>query len=421
MHVSMYGTFCNATTARAARKAALVLAFLGCMTKVGCTTERLSSRDNIVLTSQPVPGTERTVITDDRQRFKPRVLVDVEFVARIPSDGRTLPLISPDGRKAAIQSQCTASWAVRVGDPLPPDGFDCTIEAVSLVKEEAGAPISTLKGQWLLGRGADDEGYLVERPRADGGRDIGLAAWTGAVRVVARDEWCNAFATVAPNGTMAWCRRPVEGGDWQLVCERNGVRRTLRTSDGASWLMPVFGGDGTGMFAMRLNGQSLVLAWLPFADDGLPLEDATVAPGMLTVVSLRANLSWVVSALEPVSGLAASPPRRERIAFYNPDAGRMALWGPGGRIELLTEGSFAATVVDPSNALVTLKDALIREQLATDPRKSELMTDGAWITRPTILSASELVGFRSDRSALEFARLLLNAEVATGTEPPAER
>jgi hypothetical protein len=185
--------------------------------------------------------------------------------------------------------------------------------------------------------------------------------------------------------------------------------------------MPVFGGDGTGMFALRLHSQSLVLVWLPFADDGLPLEDATVAPSMLTVVSLRANLSWVVSALEPVSGLAASPPRRERMAFYNPDAGRMALWGPGGRIEFLTEGSFAATVVDPSNALVTLKDSLIREQLATDPRKSELMTDGAWITRPTILSASELVGFRSDRTAMEFARLLLNADAATGTEPPSQR
>ena len=361
------------------------------------------------------------MITDDRQRLKPRVLVDVEFLARIPFDGLTLPLISPDGRKAAIQTNCTASWAVRVGDPLPPDGFDCTIEAVSLVKEEAGAPISTLKGQWLLGRGADDEGYLVERPRADGGRDIGLAAWRGDVRVVARDEWCNAFATVAPNGTMAWCRRPVEGGDWQLVCERNGVRRTLRTSEGASWLMPVFGGDGTGMFALRLHSQSLVLVWLPFADDGLPLEDATVAPSMLTVVSLRANLSWAVRALEPVSGLAASPPRRERIAFFNADAGRMALWGPGGRIELLTEGSFAATVVDPSNALVTLKDAMIREQLATEPRKSELMTDGAWITRPTILSASELVGFRSDRSTMEFARLLLNADAATGTDPPSQR
>ena len=419
--MSMYGTLCNATTARAARKAALVLALLGCMTQVGCTTERISSRDNIVLTSQPVPGTERTVITDDRQRLKPRVLVDVEFLARIPFDGLTLPLISPDGRKAAIQTNCTASWAVRVGDPLPPDGFDCTIEAVSLVKEEAGAPISTLKGQWLLGRGADDEGYLVERPRADGGRDIGLAAWRGDVRVVARDEWCNAFATVAPNGTMAWCRRPVEGGDWQLVCERNGVRRTLHTSEGASWLMPVFGGDGTGMFALRLHSQSLVLVWLPFADDGLPLEDATVAPSMLTVVSLRANLSWAVRALEPVSGLAASPPRRERIAFFNADAGRMALWGPGGRIELLTEGSFAATVVDPSNALVTLKDAMIREQLATEPRKSELMTDGAWITRPTILSASELVGFRSDRSTMEFARLLLNADAATGTDPPSQR
>ncbi|NBX31597.1 MAG: hypothetical protein EBR07_02570 [Planctomycetes bacterium] len=99
----------------------------------------------------------------------------------------------------------------------------------------------------------------------------------------------------------------------------------------------------------------------------------------------------------------------------------MALWGPGGRIELLTEGSFAATVVDPGNALVTLKDSLIREQLATDPRKSQLMTDGAWITRPTILSASELVGFRSDRRAIEFARLLLNAEDATVTDPPLQR
>jgi hypothetical protein len=49
------------------------------------------------------------------------------------------------------------------------------------------------------------------------------------------------------------------------------------------------------------------------------------------------------------------------------------------------------------------------------------MTDGAWITRPTILSASELVGFRSDRSAVAFARLFINAEAATSTEPPAER
>ncbi|MEI6475036.1 MAG: hypothetical protein WCO75_06555 [Planctomycetota bacterium] len=373
------------------------------------------------MTSQPTAGAERTVITDDRDRFKSHALIDVEPLARIPYDGHILPLISPDGRKAAIQSRSTASWAVRVGDPLPPDGFDCTIDVISLAKDAAGTPISTLKGQWILGRGADDEGYLVEGPRADGGRDIGLATWSGTVRIIAKDEWCNAFATVATNGTMAWCRRNVEGGDWQLVCERNGVRRVLNTSNGSSWLMPVFGGDGTGMFAWRLQGQSLVLAWLPFADDGLPADDATVAPEMLTVVSLHANLSWVVLSLEPVSGLAASPPGRERIAFFNPDAGRMALWGPGGRIEWLTEGSFAATVVDPGNALVTLKDSLIRERLATEPRKSELMTDGAWITRPTILSASELIGFRNDQTAMAFARMVVNPEAATSTGSPQQR
>lgn len=421
MNSPMYGLKSKATTKRAARKAALLLASIGCLAGFGCSSQRISSKDNITLTSQPVPGAERTVIVDERNRFKPRVLIDVSSLARIPYDGRTLPLISPDGGKAAIQSSSTASWAVRIGDPLPPEGFESTIEAISLATDAAGTPISTLKGQWILGRGAHDDGYLVERPRADGGRDIGLASWAGKVRMVAQDEWCNAFATIAPDGTMAWCRRHVEGGDWQLVCERNGIRRVLRTTDGSSWLMPVFGGDGTGIFALRLQTPSLVLVWLPFGPDGLPTEDATLAPNMLAVVSLRANLSWAARAFEPVSGLAASPPSQELITFFNPETGRMALWGPGGRIEVLTEGSFAATVVDSSNALVTLKDSLIRERLATDPRQSELMAGTGWITQPITLSATELIGFHASGNSMEFARLTLSPQGAPAEDPPSQR
>jgi hypothetical protein len=188
----------------------------------------------------------------------------------------------------------------------------------------------------------------------------------------------------------------------------------LRNAEGTSWLLPVFGGDGTGMFVLRLEGTSLTAVWLPFAPDGLPAEDATISPGLLEVVSLRANLSWAVRAMEPVSGLAASPPKRERLALWLEDLGRMAVWAPGGKLEPLWERSVSATVVDPENALVTVPNALLRERLGAARHTSSVLTTGTWITRPTTLSAGELIGMRFDRSAVEVARLALSPE-----EPPA--
>jgi hypothetical protein len=139
---------------------------------------------------------------------------------------------------------------------------------------------------------------------------------------------------------------------------------------------------------------------------------------MLAVVSLKANLTWVVRALAPVSGLAASPPTRERVAFWVPDVGRMALWAPGGSVEQLLEGSFAVTVVDADNALVTMPDALMRERLGASKSRAELMASGAWITRPTTMSAGELVAFRTARNRLEVARLVLNPEAPADSPAP---
>lgn len=395
---------------RAANLAALLIAAFVIHLQTGCTKETLSSREQLLLASQPTAGGTRTITVEDRIRRPTQVAIDVEVVTRIATDGTKLPVVSPDGRKLAYQRKSNANWAVQIGDPLPPEGMQATIEAISLNMTQPGAPLSTLTGPWILGRGATDSAYLAERPRADGGRDVALVKWTGSVRMIAEDDWCNAFATVAPDGSAAWCRRRPEGGDWQLVCDRGGVRKILPTTSGQSWLMPVFGGDGTGIFCFRLDGTSLVIAWLPFGDDGLPSLDATLRPELVGVVSVTANLSWAVRASEPVSGLAAAPPRRERVAFWLPDARRMALWAPGGTIEALTEGSFCVTVLDPENALVTVGDRLLRERLGVNPRNTTQMTSGAWMTRPTTLSASQLVGFRADGGELEIARLRINSD-----------
>jgi len=407
-------------THRAAHAAALfVLGAAAWASSVGCESQRLSTKERLSLTSDVASDGTRTVVIDESSVIVKRTRMMLTPVTQMPWDGQTLPLVSPDGRKMVVQTSGTATWAERVGDPLGPEGFTSRMEAVSLAGDTPGLPLSRLDGPWVLGRGASDEGYLVERPRNDGGRDIAMQRWSGSLVPIVQDEWCNAFATVARDGTLAWSRRDPEGGDWQLVCRRDGVTRVLDGAPGSSWLMPVFGGDGTGMFAFRLEGGLLVVAWLPFAADGLPAADATRAPAMLAVVSLKANLTWVVRALAPVSGLAASPPTRERVAFWVPDAGRMALWAPGGSVEQLLEGSFAATVVDADNALVTMPDALMRERLGASKSRAELMASGAWITRPTTMSAGELVAFRTARNRLDVARLVLNPEAPADSPAPA--
>ena len=392
------------TPRRAAIAAALSLA-------AGCTSERttLSSRYEI---GRPEAGGIRTVVTDDRGRPAADVRIDLVPVARLAFDGRTLPVVSPDGRRAAVQVRTDATWAVQVGDPLPPDGVETRIEAVSLDAETPGVPLGAIEGPWILGRGATDQGFLAERPREDGGRDVALVTWAGEARTIVADGWTNAFATAAVDGSLAWSRRNPEGGDWQLVVDRGGTRRVLGTARGESWLLPVFAGDGTGLFALRLVGTSLVVAWLPFGADGMPVVPAGT-DAMVALVSLRANLSAAVTAMIPAAGLSASPPGRERLALWIGDQGRMALWAPGGRIEPLAAGSVGATPVDAGNALVTLPSALVRQQLGPHELPVRPLLDGPWLTRPIAGQPASFVAMRAFDRQIELARAQLQTSATT--------
>ena len=389
------------TPRRAAIAAALSLA-------AGCTSERttLSSRYEI---GRAEPGGIRTVVTDDRGRPATDARMTLAPATRLAFDGRTLPVVSPDGRRAAVQVRTTATWAVQVGDPLPPEGVETRIETVSLDAESPGVPLGAIEGPWILGRGATDAGFLAERPREDGGRDVALVTWAGEARTIAADGWTNAFATVAVDGSLAWSRRNPEGGDWQLVVDRAGTRRVLATARGESWLLPVFAGDGTGMFALRLVGTSLVAAWLPFGADGMPAVPSG-ADAMVALVSLRANLSAAVTAMIPAAGLSASPPGRERLALWIGDQGRMALWAPGGRIEPLAAGSVGATPVDAGNALVTLPSALVRQQLGPNELPVRPLLDGAWLTRPIAGTPASFIAMRAFERQIELARAQLETQ-----------
>jgi hypothetical protein len=329
-------------------------------------------------------------------------------------DAVTLPITSPDARYAAVQTASDARWNVLLGDALPAAGMHVRIEGVSLEPSSLGLPCTTLEGNWLLGRAATDEAFLIERPRSDGARDIALAPWSGGmIHDVVSDGWTNAFATITPGGSLAWSRRPAEGGDWQLVVERRGVRRVLQSQPGDQWLFPTFAGDGTGLFALRLTEGSLVLAWIPFEPDGLPSATAAIAPVDIQPLALGASLATAARVVEPVGGLAASSPGSDRMVFFAPNQGLAATWIPGGRLETFTQRSVAATMLDAEVVLVTTTEMLGRQKLGDPEAKVEMLAEGPWVARPTTVAPTLVVLIRTLRGRVELATLDIAAQPAT--------
>ena len=371
-----------------------------------CAQERVSSTERLSFASEPAGG-GRVSVVGERPASPPVRKAEVDPVARVPWGGGVLPLVSPDGSRAAVEASGAPPRGTRIGDPLPPDGLDVRIEVVSLAADRPGMPGARLAGPWMLGRGCNGKGFLVERPHADGRRDLALAGWDGGLEVLVDDGQCNAHATVAEDGTLAWSRRHPEAGHWRLVVRRGDRELELAPEPGADLLLPVLSGDGRGVFAVEVRANAAAFTWLPFAADGMPAAGAATDPARLrSPVSARANLSWAIRALEPVSGTAASPEGSGRLMAWLPDASTMALWQPGSMPERLAPGSLAGTEVDEGNAVVTVDGMLCRQPLGAPPPYGAI-ADEPWVTRPVQGRPGELVGMMARGSQVQFARLRL--------------
>jgi hypothetical protein len=389
------------------------VAAAGCIAALALAacSERVASNQRFTIDATP-PVLEARDRGDAAPAAAPRAIeARIEPITRLAAAAGGVPVFSPDGRTVAIEASSDAGWAVRVGDPLPPAGLVARIESRSLEPRRRGQPLRTLEGPWVLGRGATDDGFLLERPREDGGRDIVLAGWRSGMRTIVEDGWCNAFAAASADGAIAWSRRSPEGGPWQLVVQRDDVRRELDVPAGTSWLMPTFSGDGTGLFALCLSGTALRAAWLPFDADGLPDARATQSPRHVTALSLRGTLSAAVRAMMPSGGTAGSPPGRGDLALWMPDAGTMAAWLPGGSPEPLGAASVAGVLIDDGNALVTDGARLLRHRLGAAGIPDSVLSGEPWVVRPTTRSPAAFVAFRPMRGQVELATLTLeNAE-----------
>lgn len=315
-----------------------------------------------------------------------RVVAELTPWGQVPYDRLTLPLVSPDGQFIATQANISPTWPTVLAE------HDAEIPVATQVQihrfdDESSTlqSVTNVDQHVLLGRSVNSEGFLVEAPQEDGSRWIGLADWeSGDIQWLVQDEHVNAFASLGPDGRLAWCRRPVDGPEhmFELVIRTGGREWVHGGNDEASWLMPTWSGTNDGLFAMMLQQQRLSAVY------GVASDAAAFGQSQRRI-SLATGAS-VLLAYQSISAQAGTPADRsplEQFVFYHPSRACMAIWRPRSSnrtaLTMFDMYTFAAVMDDdPNYALVTTEEHLLRQNVR-EPRDKRQLIAGVQVARPT--------------------------------------
>ena len=179
--------------------------------------------------------------------------VDLRPLGLVPTDGYTLPLLSPDGRLMAVQTGTVPDLATLLARPQQSTPVASRI-AMYRVEPRGLVRLGETGTGLVLGRSADARGFLVESPRPDGSRWIGRFPWGGD-----EPEWLvqngevNAFGALGPDGALAYATRGRVDGGFDLVVRRNDRTSRLPSEAVRDYLFPTFSADGSRIFALSLR------------------------------------------------------------------------------------------------------------------------------------------------------------------------
>lgn len=309
----------------------------------------------------------------------------------VTCDGRSLPLVSPDGTHVATEAGDAPPWAALLAErEAPAPGAPTTGVQIYRVDRATGAThgVAALWEPVLLGRNGDEEGFLVESLREEGSRWIGRVAWSaGPVTWLVTGEDVNAFASLGPGGRLAWSRRSSSADHFDLVVrvsEREGDEWVV-SSQGGDWLLPTWSDGGAGLYVLRLEAPRLELRYLAVG------KGAAEPVAALAIVDDGARMAdaWQVMASQSRM-VGVVRPGGENLIFWHPGARRMAVWRPlesAGAAALLATGSIAAAIDASGLVLVTTAEHLLvqrsldasdRRVLMTGPQVPRPVSDAQW-------------------------------------------
>lgn len=325
----------------------------GCQTETDGGADSLSGRDTIERTVQDRRKSqlfEEPIGRKAGTTYISSVAVEVQPRGTMPYDNMTLPVVSPDGRYLATQIGLPPTWETILAEPgaAVPDTSRIEIYELGFDSADPPQPVAIVDEPAVLGRSVSDRGFLVESPRPNGARWIGLANWeTGSVEWLVRDDGrVSAFATLGPMGQLAWSSRAVNGEQWDLMAmaQPGGEAWRLPGSNG-QWLFPTWSGVGDTLFVLLLREDAL---------DAVFMDGSSLAQVRRTLrsVPLATDGATIDTAYQTVSAVPVmnDVPHggRAQFAFYHPSRFGAAVWEPPAPPTLLERLSLAA-VVDPRN------------------------------------------------------------------------
>lgn len=227
-------------TSRSALLAALtsaVLAIAGCVT-VESSTDRPAPQTRANGRGVDFGGPVATPATN-AEVVNSRVVVGVKRLGAVPFAGQLLPVVSPDGRYLATQVGDPVDWDTLLATPAQSVPTRAAIEVYTLTTQtptRIGLAEPLPPGS-LLGRSADDAGFLIERVTPDGARVIEKVNWLTGVRTrISPDNAATvaAHATLTqrdpdratvPGGLVLWSSRAVENANAGITSSLGDTRR----------------------------------------------------------------------------------------------------------------------------------------------------------------------------------------------------
>lgn len=393
--------------------AALIVCAPGCQPQV--TQKVTTRRPHTPDTGAPADLTRAPV---QNQRIRWEVLQ----TGSVPYDSMTLPLVSPDGTYIATQTGATPTWDQLLARDGAPPPVASRIEIYEIVYgRQSPRLVAAVDEPALLGRSVDRDGFLVESPRQDGSRWIGKVSWSaGTVVWLVADENVNAFASLGPDGRLAWSRRARDGEHFDLVVQHLAEPWIIE-SGSADWVMPMWSGRGDGLFVFKLANLFLDAVYgtasgpVEFQRSirRLPIATDALLPAAYQMLNGHVN----------VIGGRRTP--REELAFFHIGHGRVGLWQPRSTnanvATVFSQQSLFGVPDDAGFMIVMTEDALLRQQI-DNPRDMVELLKGKQVPRPVANANWQYVLMSPGHSRVDLTALrLLPADAPLWTDASISR
>ena len=387
---------------------AALTALIACSALLGCASSFAPPRTVATAAPEGRPPAPRDPSGAETRFTGGEIQYSFVRLGRVPHDGFALPVSDASGSFIAVQERSSADWptllaAVDGGVPEAGTVSIYAIEGASLKHVSSSGP------DLLLGRmstpgstamaNAHAAGVLVESPRLDGSRWIGVLPWdspgagaTGAgggdspVQWIVRGDGVHAFAAAGPGGALAWSVRE-RGATHFALAVRDALEgtRVLPAPDGASLVAPFFSADGRHLYALRLGDGTLTLVAYPWpAPRGAEAFAAWKTVAELPL-SWRADARTAYQAVVPLGASTATT--RGHAMIFHPRFGRIALWDPAdGTVSLASADSLAATDLGRDALAVGGRRRLAMEPYPTagravDAREGISVIEDSWVPR----------------------------------------